>query len=464
MKPKGQTTTTNIEKTDSTKKKRNVEQNIVNINHKNWMKNFDPKSVDDLAVHNKKIQDIEEWLRITCCNNNSDILLLTGPVGCGKTTTIHMLAKKHNIKVTEWITPLDIEIPSFNGDYEFREKQSTKFLDFILKAANFTSLLDSNSKKIVLVEDFPNTFLKTPSEFTDILNQYKNRAKSPIVFICSDSHTDNKNTASSLFTPSLQEQFQITQIVFNCVSVTGLRSALKRVAELISKNHTSIYNTPTGDMIECVVNSSAGDVRSAVLNLHFACLKGGNCNLETSIVMAKETKTKAAKKKKQTSKFLSIGKDQTVSILHGVGRVLNPKVISVNNSERLSHSPSDIIEQFLGHSSSFVNFLAENYLPHYSSIDHLDKAAGALSDADIMLAEWREKICQEIGLYVAVAGLMLANKAPVSAWNPVRGPKNLKIVYPSPHQFPVLDQNYLHKGRVLATDYKTYLHIICPNN
>lgn len=61
---------------------------------------------------------------------------------------------------------------------------------------------------------------------------------------------------------------------FNSVSITGLRSALKRVAEIISKKHTSVYNMPTTDMIECVVNSSAGDVRSAVLNLHFACLKG----------------------------------------------------------------------------------------------------------------------------------------------------------------------------------------------
>lgn len=44
--------------------------------------------------------------------------------------------------------------------------------------------------------------------------------------------------------------------------------------------------------------------------------------------MEKESKNKAPKKKKQaSSKFLSIGKDQTVSILHGVGRVLNPKGI-----------------------------------------------------------------------------------------------------------------------------------------
>lgn len=45
--------------------------------------------------------------------------------------------------------------------------------------------------------------------------------------------------------------------------------------------------------------------------------------------MEKESKskmTKNTKKKKQgPSKFISLGKDQTISILHGVGRVLNPK-------------------------------------------------------------------------------------------------------------------------------------------
>lgn len=48
--------------------------------------------------------------------------------------------------------------------------------------------------------------------------------------------------------------------------------------------------------------------------------------METSVLVEKETKAKTAKKKKNVSnKFMSLGKDQTVSILHGVGRVLNPK-------------------------------------------------------------------------------------------------------------------------------------------
>lgn len=55
------------------------------------------------------------------------------------------------------------------GEYEYREKYSTKFLEFIINAANFTSLIDNNSNKLVIVEDMPNTFLKTPMEFTDVL-------------------------------------------------------------------------------------------------------------------------------------------------------------------------------------------------------------------------------------------------------------------------------------------------------
>ncbi|XP_037971064.2 cell cycle checkpoint protein RAD17 [Plutella xylostella] len=433
---------------------------LLNINHKNWMKNFDPVKVEDLAVHTKKVQEVEQWMQSMSDACRGDMLLLTGPVGCGKTVTVETLAAKYNFKVTEWITPLDIDMPTEYGDYEFREKQSTKFRDFIINAANFTSLLDNNSKKLVLVEDFPNTFTRTPSEFSDVLEQYKNRAKSPIVFICSELHSDNKNSVLNLFSPQLKEKFNIQHISFNSVSPTGLKSALKRVSEIISKKYSSVYTTPGADLIDCVINSSAGDVRSAVLNLHFACLKGSNSSLEKSQFLEKENKSKATKKKKSSNKFTSLGKDQTVSILHGVGRVLNPKVIQDGEKQRLSHAPAEVIEQFLSQPSSFVNFLHENYLPHFSCVDHAQRAAAALSDADYMLSEWRERVCQEFGLYIATAGLMLSNKAPVSAWNPVRGPKNMKIQYPSITDIPLLDPDYLYKGKVLVTDYKTLCNII----
>lgn len=80
------------------------------------MKNFDPVNVEDLAVHAKKVQETEEWLKTACVNSNNDMLLLSGPVGCGKTATIRTLAAKHEIKITEWITPLDIEYPTEFGN------------------------------------------------------------------------------------------------------------------------------------------------------------------------------------------------------------------------------------------------------------------------------------------------------------------------------------------------------------
>lgn len=45
------------------------------------------------------------------------ILLVTGPPGCGKTTTIKILAKEHGIQVQEWINPV---LPEFQKD-DFKE-------------------------------------------------------------------------------------------------------------------------------------------------------------------------------------------------------------------------------------------------------------------------------------------------------------------------------------------------------
>lgn len=79
------------------------------------MKNFDPKTIEDLAVNSKKTQEVEAWVKTVCGNNSNDMLLLTGPVGCGKTATLRIVADKYHIKVSEWITPIDIEIPTEYG-------------------------------------------------------------------------------------------------------------------------------------------------------------------------------------------------------------------------------------------------------------------------------------------------------------------------------------------------------------
>lgn len=60
-----------------------------------------------------------------------------------------------------------------------------------------------------------------------------------------------------------------------------------------------------------------------------------------------------------------------------------------NGKKKLTHAPEETVEQFISNPRSFVSFLDENYLPHFSCINDVDKAASALSDSDYMLAEWR---------------------------------------------------------------------------
>lgn len=83
------------------------------------MKHFEPTKLEDLAVHNKKIKEVEDWLCRMCEGNHGEILLLSGPVGCGKSATIYTLASKYSIKTTEWTTPVDVDIPTEYGELHY---------------------------------------------------------------------------------------------------------------------------------------------------------------------------------------------------------------------------------------------------------------------------------------------------------------------------------------------------------
>lgn len=73
------------------------------------------------------------------------------------------MCKELDIEVLEWINPLSI-----NYEYESGPGQTTKFLEFI-QESKYPSLITNNEKKVVLVEDYPNTFLKDNKEFHEVL-------------------------------------------------------------------------------------------------------------------------------------------------------------------------------------------------------------------------------------------------------------------------------------------------------
>lgn len=152
--------------------------NIVSTDFKssNWIENFAPCSKSDLAIHAKKLSEVEDWFKAIkekTIKNNAPILLLTGPSGSGKSAVIKILAKDFGYTISEWVTPVDIEHTRYDkSDWDkitYSESQNDKFAQFLFQSSRYRSVFDTSSKRLVLVEDFPNVFIKDPGSFEGIL-------------------------------------------------------------------------------------------------------------------------------------------------------------------------------------------------------------------------------------------------------------------------------------------------------
>lgn len=63
-------------------------------------------------------------------------------------------------------------------------------------------------------------------------------------------------------------------ISFNAVADTLLKKGLKRICNIMAQPGFKIYYTePSNETVDNIVLSSQGDIRSAVINLHFASQK-----------------------------------------------------------------------------------------------------------------------------------------------------------------------------------------------
>ncbi|XP_037536704.1 cell cycle checkpoint protein RAD17 [Nematolebias whitei] len=76
-----------------------------------WVDRYSPASQTELAVHKKKIEEVENWLRThtDASKLQAGILILTGPSGCGKTATVHVLSREMGIRVHEWTNTSSLE-------------------------------------------------------------------------------------------------------------------------------------------------------------------------------------------------------------------------------------------------------------------------------------------------------------------------------------------------------------------
>lgn len=355
----------------------------------------EPQKPSELAISRQKQNEICDWLQCKALKGQPSMLILSGPSGCGKTAAIKLLARENGFNVIEWITPID----QAEDENKRIMRQGDRFEDHLIRATRYRTVLGDCFKQLLLIKDIPNVYQEDSKSFFALLEKYFQIGREPVIFICTE--TGNSRLMHTLFSSDTREKFGINLININAATHTAMKNVLKRVSGTL--------NSIAGDMlhvsqrhIDEILSNSIGDVRSAVLNLIFVSLRVPEQPLKSECGL----------------------REETLGLLHGVGRVTNPKKEPHGDSYKFVHDPEEIAAFFQSQSVVFVQFLQENYLNTMRTIEEAAIASDILSLADVLNTEWRDRNLSKIALSYSIRGLMLTNEKPVSGWNPVRKPRD----------------------------------------
>jgi cell cycle checkpoint protein len=409
-----------------------------------WNEKYGPTSLDELAVHKKKIADVRAWLSgVLSGKERKRLLLLKGPAGSGKTTTISLLSKDLGVRIHEWKNPTS-SIRSSDGYMS----ATAQFEDFVGRAGAFGSLAFaqpeqpqqqptpstsvSREKQLILVEEFPNTFTRTASVVqsfrSSILNYLaastpsatsffssnagSEQAVTPIVMIVSETLLTTSTAAADSFTahrllgPEILSHAGVTTIEFNPIAPTFMTKALDLM--VLKEARKSGRRKTLGPLVIQRL-TELGDIRSAASSLEFMCLRGDETEgwgAKVNFTKKKGPKDTPLTKMEKESLEMVTQRESTLGIFHAVGRVVYNKRSPEDAEKPVPQPPhwfpdrrrpkasevniDALIDEIGTDTLTFIAALHENYVlscdagDSEETLDCLNGAIDSLSDADLL--------------------------------------------------------------------------------
>ena len=331
-----------------------------------WIDKYSPRSLDQVAIHNRKLKDVRSILEpMVSGESQCKILVLTGPSGCSKSTVIKLLSQEliedrgGQIPYIEWINPLETHRDQFDDFL-----QSVRFRRGVRKS-------------IVLVEDIPNVFHEeTRERLRKSLMQwaYSDQRTPPLVICITECDLANEETmrrgysiennynAETILGKKLLNAPTVHRIKFNPVNATLIKKTLNSIVKSESAQLQAIPSNAIKD--EILKLSTFGDIRSAISALEFWCKLYHE----------------------DTANTLNLGKEQPVSIFHAVGKC----VYGSKSDEDDNVTTNQVVKDFITRPSIMKLALLENYTSLNKSQFPLSVAlevADGLSLADTIVPE-----------------------------------------------------------------------------
>ncbi|NXA04532.1 RAD17 protein, partial [Sapayoa aenigma] len=424
-----------------------------------WVDRYKPETQNDLAVQKKKIEEVETWLKKHIFQRQpkqgGSVLLLTGPPGCGKTATLHVLAKDLGLHVQEWTNPLSLDFTKedlrnmFGPDSNFHtfpsQAQAALFQDFLLRANKYNKLQmlgesSENDKKLILVEDIPNQFYRDPSSLHGILRRFVRTSRCPLVFIISDNFSGDSNQRL-LFPAEILEELCISNISFKPIAPTNMMKVLSRISAAEVSRSREKNHALDRAALELLCRGCSGDIRSAINSLQFSSVR--DCSLEkefwsrkksSSTTKSEEAAVSKVRKKSQCDtsedqyKLQGIqavgGKDASIFLFHALGKIIYckrepaseaefpqlPAHLSEFRRDTLLIQPEDIVEKSHMSGTVFNLYLHQNYVDFFSDLDDVVRASEYLSTADVLCSNWSTRpVMENYSASVATRGVIHSN-------------------------------------------------------
>lgn len=423
-----------------------------------WSERFAPTNLDELAVHKRKVADVRRWLEDVLAGRvRQRLLVLKGAAGTGKTTTMQLLAKELGCEVLEWRNPAGAM-----GGTMAHQSAAGQFEDFLGRGGRFGQLdVDSTSdsdsqtakavvqrdatngrRQIILIEEFPNTFMRSSSALTsfrsNILQFLANNTPAlasfvqqraeditPIVMVISEtlltttSASADSFTAHRLLGPEISRHPGTAVIEFNAVAPTLLTKALELVVQKEARK-SGRRRTPGPLVLKRL--GEVGDIRSAVSALEFLMVKGDDdAEWGSKVAFTKPKKALrdvALTKGEQSSLELITQRESSLGIFHAVGKVVYNKrdekpfppgsdeaaaetmpgwTAHTARMKRSEVAVDTLIDETGTDTATFISALHENYvgscepgnpMDENSSVDYVNECIEYLSESDLMCPSW----------------------------------------------------------------------------
>ncbi|XP_053208316.1 cell cycle checkpoint protein RAD17-like [Panonychus citri] len=393
-----------------------------------------PTSKNDLLVNVKKISDVECWFKSLYGKRSSGpnlFLIVSGPSGSGKLTTIKILAQERDIETIEFVEMsfikdiFSVEEDDNNnsyGDQIYNRSQIDNMKNFLVQA-NVTSIVNKKpkNKRLIIIKDLPSTLLKEPEKYHQLWTWYYNEFNSdgvPVVFIIS---CDPGRESIKIFPSQLKVELNVLDITFNPIVKTRIIKWLTdKLEKKISKQD-----------IESIVEEGKGDIRNILNCFELKCSSTlvRQRSLSTYKRNAKKPRTESYPLNESNSRVIW-GRDASLELYHFLGKILFskrdfdkpmrktlPKDLLRYERHHLNENPFLLCDSYDLSPSTLNLFLHQNYL-HYA--ENLESAANTiewLSQGDCIRDDVydSDSPLEKYQSCLSIAGLMfnLSPNAPV---------------------------------------------------